>query len=84
MFAIDHPQLTTLRRLALHAIDESGLQAPSEASLRDIISCSVFAASLLSWAALQEPTRSELEDAFCDFVIRAVNRAPGIGDATIN
>jgi hypothetical protein len=74
-------ELASLQRLALAAIADQGLQAPSTQELFHIVHCSLWATSLLQSASLREPIPDELEEFFCEFVVRAVNRAPGIGDA---
>ncbi len=70
--------------LALDAIESAGLQVPPDHRLRLILECASSATSLHWVAALRQPTWSELDEAFKDFVIRAINTAPGVGDAAAN
>ena len=67
--------------LALNAIDEAGLQAPPSIELFDIVMYARMVMRALQSCALKAPTESECRELFEDFVVRAVNRAPGIGDA---
>ncbi len=75
------PESAQLAALALTAIDEAGLQAPSLVRLENIIRCGSAVEALLCTVALREPSATELEEIFRDVVVRCVNRAPGIGDA---
>jgi hypothetical protein len=66
---------------ALDALDQEGLQAPSKYDLDTIIRNGLLATGLFYSAMVLEPELSDLHDFFRDFIIRAVNRAPGVNDA---
>jgi hypothetical protein len=77
------PVPTRSMRIALDALLNEGLQAPSHPELSAIIraACQV---TFLMWAtAISQPTSRDLDEMFCDFVIRCVNRGPGVGDVRI-
>src|SRR3954465_8292128 len=66
--------------LALQAIDDAGLQAPPPRDLENIVRNGYFLAVLLWNAALLIPSPTELDEAFQDFVVRCINKAPGLSD----
>ncbi len=70
------PPLST----ALKYIAEEGLQAPSSCELGVIIQHGLLATMLLYDCSLLEPSNTDLEEFFGDFVLRSVNRTPGLGD----
>ena len=69
--------------LALIALDENGLQVPSPVKFEAIVRFAYSVAFLFWAAALEEPTDPELDEAFKDFIVRCVNRAPGVGDVLV-
>jgi hypothetical protein len=66
--------------LALSAIEDAGLQVPAEPKLELIVRCAYSVAAHLWFGALLTPSHSELDEVFQDFVVRCVNKAPGVGD----
>lgn len=69
---------------ALAALEAEGFQAPSQSELEWIVRQGLLATGLLYSAMVLEPEASDLQEFFCDFIIRAVNRGPGVGDAGTN
>jgi hypothetical protein len=84
MTLVIQPQKSTrivaLTSLAVQKLTEEGLQIPSIMELALIVDCALTASTLLVAAALREVTDSEFNEMFSDFVLRATNRAPGVGD----
>jgi hypothetical protein len=56
--------------LALNAIDEAGLQAPSSSALIQIVTMAHVATLALQSCALIQPAESECRELFEDFVVR--------------
>ena len=67
--------------LALTSIEIEGLQAPSPRQMQEIVEAALKAAELLCGVAVRPVQQSELLEFFADFVVRCVNRPPGVGDA---
>lgn len=70
-------------KLAHLALAEAGLQVPSAEQMEAIVRSAYCVALLLWMAALEKPTNSDLDEVFRDFVLRCVNRAPGVGDVLV-
>jgi len=65
---------------AIEAIDDEGLQSPSPIRLMSIIENARRATCLFWLVAVLPPTSEELKSFFREFVVRCVNRLPGIDD----
>jgi hypothetical protein len=79
MLQTDH-DIPRLRRVALRAIEEEELQAPSSIELQSIIAMGRLATECFAMGALIRPTQTQSEEFFTNFVVTCVNRAPGVGD----
>ncbi len=66
---------------ALASLQTEGLQAPSWHELQGIVDAALRATALFIRAAVRHPLDSEILEFFSDFVVRCVNRGPGVGDA---
>lgn len=74
------PEFTSINS-ALESIEAEGLQAPCLQELQNIVDAAVQATGLFALAAVLPLQDSDIREFFSDFVIRCVNRGPGVGDA---
>ena len=81
-FSLSSPKL--LISTALDAIEAEGLQAPSPHQLATIIDSSRRASYMLAATSVLPLSDNEVLEFFADFVVRCVNRPPGVGDASTN
>jgi hypothetical protein len=79
-----HHPCCNLTTMALAAIENADLQSPPLPRLLQIITCAEITAYLLRVCAVEPPSEGELCELFEEFVVRAVNRAPGVGDVLAN
>ena len=81
---ISAPTDFTSIKAALEFIEAEGLQAPSRQKLEEIIDAAVRATGLFALVAVLHMQESDIREFFSDFVVRCVNRGPGVGDAIPN
>lgn len=81
---ISAPTDLTSSKAALQFIEAAGLQAPSPQELEEIIDAAVRATGLFALVAVLPLEESDIREFFSDFVVRCVNRGPGVGDAATN
>lgn len=81
MKSLISPLLSERLVLALDALEQEGLQAPRLSRMEIIVRNALGVVALLRAGALRQPSSTELEELFRDFVVRCVNRPARIGDA---
>ena len=84
MTGVSLPVSSRYLDLAVAAVSDEGLQVPPQHQFEVIMSNAINASFLLWASAIEQPTPHELDEMFCDFVVRCVNRGPGVGDVRDN